>query len=199
MWIVAGVLLGLVVLFSLLGLHLGPHSHAVAGILGALTAAFFVAMIALGRGETLLYLLLGADLATTSGTGYLAWRGVRDERVGSRNRAVGSLEGIEGVATSDLDPHGVVRVGGETWSATSLDGTVRRGAPVHVVRAKGVRLEVLGTESLPAAGHAGAEIFHLEPTVPELEHLGLDPAAAGDATIRQHEPDRRPIEGMEHP
>ena len=34
MWVIAGVLLGLVVLVSLIGFHVGPHAHVAAGILG---------------------------------------------------------------------------------------------------------------------------------------------------------------------
>ncbi len=35
MWVILGILLGLVVLAALLGFHIGPHSHAVAGAAGA--------------------------------------------------------------------------------------------------------------------------------------------------------------------
>ena len=34
MWVIAGVLLGLVVLASLIGFHVGPHAHVAAGVLG---------------------------------------------------------------------------------------------------------------------------------------------------------------------
>ena len=35
MWVIAGVLLGLVVLASLIGFHVGPHAHVAAGVFGA--------------------------------------------------------------------------------------------------------------------------------------------------------------------
>ncbi len=34
MWVVAGVLIGLVVLVSLVGFHSGPHAHVVAAAVG---------------------------------------------------------------------------------------------------------------------------------------------------------------------
>ena len=53
-----------------------------------------------------------------------------------------SLRGATGVAITNLTPIGVVQVGGETWSAESVSGPLPAGAPVHVLAARGVRLEV---------------------------------------------------------
>ena len=36
MWIITGVLLGLVCLAAVSGFHFGPHAHTVAGVLGVL-------------------------------------------------------------------------------------------------------------------------------------------------------------------
>ena len=58
-----------------------------------------------------------------------------------------SLEGAEGVAVGDLTPEGIVRVRGEEWSAVSVNGDVRAGCRVQVLRALGVHLEVWGEES----------------------------------------------------
>ena len=52
------------------------------------------------------------------------------------------LEGTAGVALTDLDPRGTVRVRGETWSAESLSTPVPAGATVRVVRVRGVNLVV---------------------------------------------------------
>ena len=65
-----------------------------------------------------------------------------------------ALEGAEGVAVGDLHPSGIVRVNGEDWSARSMNGAVRAGTPVQVLRVVGVRLEVWGDETLPAPGRA---------------------------------------------
>ena len=50
--------------------------------------------------------------------------------------------GATGVAVTDLTPVGVVQVAGETWSAESVSGPLPAGAPVHALKARGVRLEV---------------------------------------------------------
>jgi membrane-bound ClpP family serine protease len=50
--------------------------------------------------------------------------------------------GESGTTVTALTPVGVVRVAGETWTARSLSGSLPPGAPVHVVRVDGVRLDV---------------------------------------------------------
>ncbi|HLI15018.1 MAG TPA: NfeD family protein [Acidimicrobiales bacterium] len=145
MWVVAGVLLGLVVLGVVGGFHLGPHGHGLAALAGVAAACWLVAMAALGYARPLLYLLLGADLAVSAGVGALALAGLRHRR--RAREGLASLESELGVATTPLDPDGVVRVRGETWSATSLNGYVPAGATVQVIRARGVRLEVWGEGS----------------------------------------------------
>jgi membrane-bound serine protease (ClpP class) len=71
--------------------------------------------------------------------------------------------GAEGVATTSLDPSGVVRVGGETWSAESTS-RVRKGTPVRVTGIEGLRLKVEPSdEALPA----GVSQSGVEPAGPE--------------------------------
>jgi len=43
-------------------------------------------------------------------------------------------------------------VHGENWSAVAVNGPVRAGTPVQVVRVAGVRLEVWGDETAAARG-----------------------------------------------
>ncbi len=76
MWVVAGVLLGLVVLVSLIGFHVGPHAHATAGVLGLLAALWLVVMAVDGRTAPVLWALLSADLVVSAGIGTLAWKGL---------------------------------------------------------------------------------------------------------------------------
>jgi membrane-bound ClpP family serine protease len=52
------------------------------------------------------------------------------------------VRGTPGVALTDLNPVGVVQLAGETWSAESVSGPLPAGAPVHAVKARGLRLEV---------------------------------------------------------
>ena len=145
MWIVAGALLGATLLASLVGLHTGPHTHFVAALAGLAAAVWLVVMAATGSAGTLLFVLLGADLALSTGIGVGAWRALRPGAGGTR-RPAGHLEGSEGVAVSGLRPDGVVRVRGEEWSARSLNGPIEPGTTVQVIRADGVRLEVWGDE-----------------------------------------------------
>lgn len=145
MWIVAGVLLGAVVLAGLLGFHAGPHVHLVAGALGVVAAGWLILMAVAGRGLPVLWVLLSADAAISAGLGVMGVTGLRHRNVQSRYR-VGRLEAAEGVAVSDLVPEGIVRVRGEDWSAVCVNGPVRAGTRIQVLR-EGVRLEVWGERS----------------------------------------------------
>jgi membrane-bound ClpP family serine protease len=159
MWVVAGVLLGLVMLGSLAGFHTGPHAHLAAGVAGAVVALWFIFMAVDGLSGPVLWALLGADLVVSAGVGLTAWKGWKSvSTMSGPGRHFSSLESEEGVAVSDLVPEGIVRVRGEQWSAASVNGTVRAGTRVQVLRA-GVRLEVWGEEAEPEVGHG---IFSLD-------------------------------------
>jgi membrane-bound ClpP family serine protease len=152
MWVIAGVLFGIVVLASLIGFHVGPHAHLAAGIFGVLAAAWLVVMALDGRSAPVLWALLSADLVVSAGIGTLAWKGLTTRGINVADRHLVSPDGAEGVAIGDLDPEGIVRVNGENWSAVAVNGPVRAGTPVQVVRVAGVRLEVWGDEMAAACG-----------------------------------------------
>ncbi|MGA2520461.1 MAG: NfeD family protein [Acidimicrobiales bacterium] len=155
MWVIAGVLLGLVVLASLVGFHAGPHVHGAAGVLGLVAAAWLIVMAVDGKSLPILLGLLTADLVVSAGVGVLAWKALTTPAPTGSNRVGGIPQGAEGVALGDLSPGGVVRVNGEEWSATSMNGFVRAGARVQVIGGRGVRLEVWGEEALPGGGPPG--------------------------------------------
>jgi len=157
MWVIAGVLLGLVVLAALLGFHAGPHVHGAAVVLGVAAAAWLVFMAADGKSRPLLWVLLAADLVVSAGVALLAYKALTTHVPQSSGRLLASPQGAEGVAVDDLDPEGIVRVNGEDWSAVSLNGTVRRGGRVQVIGGTGVKLEVWGEEVLPAPGGPESE------------------------------------------
>jgi membrane-bound serine protease (ClpP class) len=148
MWIVAGVLLGLVVFSSIFGFHIGPHAHAVATLAGIAAAGFLIAIAVTGDTRAFVFLLLSADVVVSVGVGTLAWKGLTDPRLRA-GHSVSSLVSREGVAVSDLEPSGIVRVAGENWSATSLNGRVPAGARIQVIQVEGVRLSVWGENGLP--------------------------------------------------
>jgi membrane-bound ClpP family serine protease len=149
MWVIAGVLLGLVVLASLLGIHIGPHGHVLAGVFGAVAAGWLVWMVVDGRSLPVLWALLSADIVVSAGVGSLAYRGLKMRGAALPTRHLAGIEGAEGVAVGDLGPRGIVRVQGENWSAVCVNGMVQAGAPVQVIGARGVQLEVWGEHALP--------------------------------------------------
>src|ERR1700683_3403313 len=127
MWIAVGVLLGVVLLSSLLGFHVGPHAHMFAAALGVGAAVFLVVLATTGHANATLWTLFGADLAFSTGVGVLGWKGITSAGSTSWGHGVTGLVGREAVAVTDLDPDGVVRIRGENWSATSLNGMVPTG------------------------------------------------------------------------
>jgi membrane-bound ClpP family serine protease len=147
MWVVAGILLGAVVLGTAAGFHVGPHAHFAASALGVVAAVWLVIMAALGYSAPLLYVLLAADVTVSSVMGLYGWRALRTPgAMASLNEPPPSVSGKMGQAIGRLDPEGVVRVAGEDWSAISLNGPIAAGDEVQVINVKGVRLEVWGEE-----------------------------------------------------
>lgn len=151
MWIVAGVLIGLMVVASLVSFHAGPHLHLAAAAIGLLAAAWFVLMAADGRTAPVLWALLGIDLVVSAGVAAVAVGGLRHAAVShdAPVQHLSSIERAEGVAVSDLASEGIVRVHGEEWTAVSVNGAVRAGSRVQVLRTAGVHLEVRGEEVPP--------------------------------------------------
>ena len=144
MWVIAGILLGLVLLASMVGFHSGPHSHVFAGVCGLVAAVWLLIMAVEGRSAPLLWALLGADLVVSAGVGVMGWFGLSNRARGIHRGM--RLEGAEGVALGDLGPEGIVSVRGEQWSARSVNGRVRAGGRVQVIRASGVYLDVWAEE-----------------------------------------------------
>jgi membrane-bound ClpP family serine protease len=164
MWIITGVLLGMFCLAAAMGFHAGPHAHGVAVGLGVLASGLLVYMLVERDSSPGLWSVLGADLLATGGLGVLAWKGISEYRgeVAADHRH--PLEGVEGVAVSDLAPGGIIRVRGEQWSAISVNGSAPRGSPVQVLRATGVRLEVWSEE---AEQYPRDGLFTLDPVASE--------------------------------
>jgi hypothetical protein len=201
MWVIAGVLLGLVVLTSLIGFHIGPHAHLAAVVLGVLAAIWLIVMAVDGRTAPVLWALLSADVIVSGGLGTLAWKGLTTRGAYVAGRRLVSPVGAEGIATGDLSPEGIVRVNGENWTAVALNGSAPAGSPVHVMRVAGVRLEVWCDE--PVEPGASGE---LDATLPSqassLSHgdnvseAGVDdPASSGDPAPQPVPPGRSTSEG----
>ena len=146
MWVVAGVLLGLFVVAVAAGFHTGPHTHLGAVFFGVLAGAWLLVMIVQGRPLATLLALLVSVVVVTAGAGVMAFQGLRAHPRDAATFRARSVAGAEGVAVTDLDPDGIVRVRGEDWSARSANGAVRHGGRVQVLGAKGVHLEVWGED-----------------------------------------------------
>ena len=127
MWVTAGVLVGAVILISLIGFHSGPHAHVLAGVVGVAGAAWLVLMAVEGRSMPALWALLSADLVVSAGVIALAWRGLAAR--GTVAHQLGSVEGAEGVAVSDLTPEGIVRVRGNSGPVSWSTGPCEREPP----------------------------------------------------------------------
>ena len=144
MWVIAGVLIGLALAAVLAGFHVGPHAHVVAGALGIVAAVWLVVMVVEGQSTSTLVALLAATLIVSAGAIAIGWYGLSGR--GTIAYHPERIEGAEGVAVNDLAPEGLVRVRGEQWSATSVNGTARAGTRVQVLRVSGLRLEVWAEE-----------------------------------------------------
>jgi membrane-bound serine protease (ClpP class) len=176
MWVIAGLLLGIVVLAAILGFHTGPHAHLVAGAAGIVAAAWLVVMAIEGRSSSVLWTIFTADLLISAGVGLLAWRALASGRkqTGQLSLTQGMsdasrLEGLEGTVVKDLMPEGVVRVRGEEWTATAANGNAPTGSRVHVMSVEGMRLEVwveraeaAESEHAPAGRRDVSTLFQLE-------------------------------------
>lgn len=60
-----------------------------------------------------------------------------------------ALIGNIGIATTDLNPKGTVRVMGEFWQATTQNGFIEKGENVQVVRIEGMVLIVKTAKEKP--------------------------------------------------
>ncbi|MBO0731422.1 MAG: NfeD family protein [Acidimicrobiaceae bacterium] len=146
MGVLAGVLLGLVALVTLVGFHTGPHTHLAAGVLGAVAAAAVAALALESSSPGGLWVLFAADVTLSAGVGVLAWRALTTTHRAPREHRLLARSGAEGVALTDMDPGGLVRVHGEEWTAVAVNAPVPRGTTVQVVGRGGVRLQVWGEE-----------------------------------------------------
>jgi hypothetical protein len=176
MWILAGVLLGLLCLAAVVGLHSGPYARLAAWFLGAVGAEWLVFMIVVGGPGPVRWSLLGAGAVLGAGIGVMARKACSGRSADTEGRR-NPLDGAEGVALGDLTPAGIVRVGGVLWSAISLNGTVPDATPVQVLRVDGVRLEVWGEY---AGAVSTGRLFELDEVT--LEHISNDHRARVDGT-----------------
>lgn len=98
---------------------------------------------------------VSATGAMLAGFVLIVLRAITRSRQGAVTSGPQGLIGALGTAARDLDPHGIVRIATEDWTAVAPDALVREGQAVRVVRVDGVTLVVEpATEAgvLPSAG-----------------------------------------------
>jgi membrane-bound ClpP family serine protease len=154
-WLIGVVLIALVAATWLLCAHAGGHAHFVP--LPAAALVFLWAVTANSDHDEAGWWLVALS-AAAAGIGGTVGASALRQRLRSAAMPQPTLAGMSGVAVTPLQPSGVVQVASETWTAVSLSGPLPVGAPVHVVRREGVRLEVwseVGT--VPNERDLGAE------------------------------------------
>jgi membrane protein implicated in regulation of membrane protease activity len=121
--------------------HAGGHVWLVP-VPAAALAAVWAVTVGSGNGSGAVAWGLAGGTAAASGLALLvALPALADPVVRIRTGA-DALQAAEGTSVTPLSPTGVVRVGGEPWTAESLSGPLPAGVPVHVVRVDGLRLQV---------------------------------------------------------
>jgi membrane-bound ClpP family serine protease len=158
-WVTGAILLVLLASAWLLCAHAGGHAWFVP--LPALILAVLWAVTVSGHASNAAWWLVAMSAAAAAfgvGIGSTALR----QQLRSTWLALPTIKGASGTAVTALDPVGVVRVASETWTATSVSGPLPAGAPVHVVRVDGVRLEVW-SEAGTVPGHPVLETEEGQP------------------------------------
>jgi membrane-bound ClpP family serine protease len=138
-WVTGALLLVLLAGTWLLCAHAGGHAWFVP--VPALALAVLWAITISGHDASAAWWLLALS-AAAAGTAVVVASVALSQRLRLASLAPPSLRGAEGKALTALDPVGVVRVAGETWTAESLSGSLPAGSAVHVARVDGVRLAV---------------------------------------------------------
>jgi membrane-bound serine protease (ClpP class) len=85
--------------------------------------------------------ILAAVAVTSAFFIFAIGMGVRAQRRKPVTGAQGII-GETGETLSELDPDGRIKVHGEIWNATSLDGTIKKGSPVVVEQVENLRLKI---------------------------------------------------------
>jgi membrane-bound serine protease (ClpP class) len=138
-WGTGVVLLVLLAAAVLLSAHAGGHAWLVP--LPAVVLAVIWAITASTSSSVAGWSLVALS-AFASGAALVVASTALRQRLRGTLVGLPPLRGTDGVAVTSLSPVGVVQVGGEQWTAESVSGPLRAGVPVHVLRVRGVRLEV---------------------------------------------------------
>lgn len=146
--VVAGVLLSLALVVWLAGFHLGPHAHVIAAAVALVGAGWLVIAILDGRSAPALWAVVAAVVVISSVAALTATLAISGR--GTIDYDPHRIEGREALVVDDLAPDGRVRVRGEVWAATAVNGVARTGTRVQVLRVTALHLEVWAEEPDPS-------------------------------------------------
>ena len=144
---VTAALFLLLVVFAVLvvGLHGGPHTSIAAGLAGFVAAGTFFlipTMFGLNSPSLAAELIIAAVLVSTVVTVVFGLRSIRSRSAIMQTSSGQNLWTSKGIALSDLNPEGSVRIAGEIWSAEALDEPIQAGTEVFVVEVDQLHLKV---------------------------------------------------------
>lgn len=141
-WAVGAVLGVALLAVVVAGIHAGGHGWFVPLPVLALAAAWAVAGSNRGWSAAPAWALAAVTLLASLGAGALVLPALAWRRVPGSSVVPEGLRGCAGTALTALEPTGVVRVRGESWTARSLSGPLPAGAEVRVVSLEGLCLLV---------------------------------------------------------
>ncbi|MCA1832444.1 MAG: nodulation protein NfeD [Actinomycetota bacterium] len=154
------ILIAAAIVFFIIDLKVAGHGvPTAAGIISLVFGGLFLFDAAIPNARVSRALIVGVALAI-AGFFSFALRAALRARHEPVTAGPERLVGTEGVVERDLDPAGLVRAGGESWSATSARGSIVAGSAVRVTAVRGVSLEVelLGGDAGQSARHEGTEV-----------------------------------------
>jgi membrane-bound ClpP family serine protease len=141
-WLVGAVLVVAALGVVVLGLHAGGHGWFVPVPVLALAGAWALTVSAGSWASATAWALAALALSSAALAAVLVLPALAYRHAPGPGPGPGTLVGASGTTLSPLTPRGAARVNNETWTAQSLSGPLPCGAPVHVVRADGLRLLV---------------------------------------------------------
>jgi membrane-bound ClpP family serine protease len=139
LWVTGAVILVLLTATGFLAANAGGHAWFLS--LPVLVLAIAWGFTASSRSSAAGWSLVALTATASAAAMTVAGVALR-QRLHRELTLLPPLRGCTGVAVTELTPVGVVQLGGETWSAESVSGMLPAGAPIHALKARGIRLQV---------------------------------------------------------
>jgi membrane-bound serine protease (ClpP class) len=154
------VLIVAAIIFFIIDLKVAGHGvPTAAGIISLVLGGLYLFDASVPNAHVSRALIVGVALAI-AGLFFFVVRAALHARKAPVAAGPERIIGTEGVVERNLDPTGVVRAGGESWTATSVRGFIPAGTPIRIVAVRGVSLEVeqLTGDAGQSARQQGTEV-----------------------------------------